>query len=56
MFPVFDWFYPFSFEEGGGDKVIEDFNLAEVVVIFRVKLDWDKVGNDLICSVSDISS
>ena len=56
MFPVFDWFYPFSFEEGGGDEVIEDFNLAEVVVIFGVKLDRDKVGDDLICSVSDISS
>ena len=55
-FPVFNWFDPFSFEEGGRFKAIEDLKLTQVVVIFGIKLDGDKLGDDLVCPVLYVST
>ena len=53
---IFNGLDPFCFKQGVRSKAIEDFELMEVVVVFRVELYRDKVSDYLIGSIFDVCS
>ena len=55
-FSVLNRFDPLGFEHRVGFKAIEDFKLVQMLFVFRVELDRDEMGDDLVGPVFYVSA